>query len=314
MKGSIQQLTKLAIAFIGGFLFHIGYLQIFNQAEQPENTVAKALYQEELSASHQQFEDNIYESELIEDITISENDPQSLREELKRLRKEIASFKNSQKEKEAQKARQREIQREMMKHLMSKEFRKQNALDNITNINNELKGVLGLSDSQAELLEELLVAKVENEVDSMMELNSVVKELTREESIARRKDMRVSMEEERRAFEEKISAELTTEQIENYLDYEKKKVKQQHKKSLLYRKAKIQSLISDLDEYQTDEINRFFEEFEPNLDNVKIGNYGSQYYSFLNMQSRTQENTNIEYYLSTILSPEQFEKYKKKSH
>lgn len=294
-----KYVSVILMAYCVGILSHIGYQHLFNSThEAPEytdkidNSEPELIHMEKVSVIDER---SVNKLEL--ELAIVKAELKELREK----NRDIADAKTvSAKNVSAEKKRIAEL----MKYFSSPENTKKRAHQALIAVKNELKGVLNLTDAQSSILNELLKNKVDDYLDAVDSINAA---MSKEEKVVLAEEVKSQIEANQRNFEQQLSNELSEEQIESYLVYEQEKVKQLHSASMVYHESHLLSTFSDLDEYQKNEIKQYFHDLEPNLDNIKIGGFGTP--GNYQRQRYHLDKEALLLHLELVLTNEQFKHY-----
>ncbi len=182
----------------------------------------------------------------------------------------------------------------------------------------ELKKILDLNEEQSKTLALLLHDKMNADLDIIAPIldelaqGSVEQLFSYGESGQIKNELlaqQVSddLQSQQSYFENTLSNVLSVEQINAYYDYEVKKAKQQHK-IVMDRQARVLNRIPDLEPYQQDEIQRFFEEQSIDLNQVAIAGNRNPL-RIANTWISADFKNQLENLLETILTPEQLNYY-----
>ena len=184
-----------------------------------------------------------------------------------------------------------------------------------------LKHELDLSDEQFEKLSALLKEKAESDIDANAPMferlaNRGGFNKAADDSIDEMQpnndymtDISHSLDDNQKLYQERLSAVLSPSQIEKYQDYEIKKQRQQYGMRMSMESSMVINNISNIEDYQRDEVNSFFNEQPFNPSEAKIGTSGSSF-SQGRGTSTTDHQSDLEQHLQQILSSEQFKDYK----
>jgi|GEM_PF-4970035 len=244
------------------------------------------------------------ESEII--IVKDEEVLLSLRNEVQALQSEINKLQLLEQGRlDKESAKKREM-KEIVKSLSSKEARLGLAMHRLKTLKNELKSELSLSAEQSTQLYNSLQDKVERDVETQLLASNQLNSSFSEQILSDR------VVENQAYFESDLAEFMSEEQINDYRAFERNKAIEQVEKAKVYGESLINSLIEDLEGHQREAISRYFASVEPDIEEIRVGSYGTPVFDNSFTQS-AEEQVELLETLETILSSEQLD-YLRKSH
>ncbi len=265
--------------------------------------------------------ENLSQLQVIDDLSWQELQQlnQQLRQQIAQLKTQLTKLEASQKITITQtKTPTKAHKKPANMRFLSVKFMKKNLPPINYIIPPELKKALDLTEEQSKALALLLHDKMNTDLDIIAPIFDELAQGSVEQLFSYGESGQIEnellaqqvndeLQSQQSYFENTLSNILSVEQINAYYDYEVKRAKQQHK-IVMDRQARVIKRIPDLEPYQQDEIQRFFDEQSIDLNQVAIASNRNPL-RIANTWISADFKSQLENLLETMLTPEQLNYY-----
>lgn len=257
-------------------------------------------------------EEPVADLENLVNAKFQSKDKNELLQELKIVKKELESLRLIRGSTEVplleKQRKQFEVVEKTMELFNSAEFNRDEAVMGIETATEELRFALDLTEEQSKYLKELLESDLETDLEFKQFLYTR-NDLSEDAREARMVELRAKLAANQERFEEQLSEQLSEQQMAEYLEFENKKVRLEHEKFSALRSTMTQGYISDLNEFQSSQINRYFEGLVLDTSELNLGSYGTPLANIIGTKV-IEGNDDLSLYLERILTKEQFDEYR----
>jgi hypothetical protein len=299
MNSHGKTIIAIIASFIFGILSHMIYLNL-------NDSISSKILKETIA------EEPVADLENLVNAKFQSKDKNELLQELKIVKKELESLRLIRGSTEVplleKQRKQFEVVEKTMELFNSAEFNRDEAVMGIETATEELRFALDLTEEQSKYLKELLESDLETDLEFKQFLYTR-NDLSEDAREARMVELRAKLAANQERFEEQLSEQLSEQQMAEYLEFENKKVRLEHEKFSALRSTMTQGYISDLNEFQSSQINRYFEGLVLDTSELNLGSYGTPLANIIGTKV-IEGNDDLSLYLERILTKEQFDEYR----